>query len=87
MIDRPVVYKALRTVEKHMRWPLIGGCLYEAYAVTFPNPRTPPVTVLANRHKAMAATTAVVIGLHIWFYEGLKYAARICVECGRDPDS
>lgn len=70
VIRRPVVYKALRTVEKHLRGPLIGACLYEACALAFPNSHTPPITVLANRHKALAATTAAVIGLHIWFYEG-----------------
>ena len=70
VIERPVIYKALRTVEKHMRVAVIGGCLYEACAVAFPDSRIPPVTVLANRHKAVAAAVATVIGLHIWFYEG-----------------
>lgn len=70
MIERPVVYKALRTVEKHLRVPLIGACLYEACALSFPGSRMPPVTVLANHHKALAAATAAVIGMHIWFYEG-----------------
>lgn len=70
MLERPVVYKALRTVEKHMRGPLAVACLYEAYALTFRSRYTPPITVLANRHKILAAATGVVIGLHIWFYEG-----------------
>lgn len=69
MIKRHVVYRTLRRVEKRMTVPIVGACLYEAVALTFPSKHVPPVTVLANRHKALFVTVTALVGLHVWFYE------------------
>ncbi len=63
------VYKALRYIEKRLTVPVIGVCVYEAVALTFPNPVTPPVTVLANRHKWVFPLFVSLLGVHVWCYE------------------
>jgi hypothetical protein len=63
------VYKALRALEKRSTVPLVGICVYEAVALSFPNRRTPPVTVLANRHKWVFPLFCGLLGLHVYCYE------------------
>ncbi len=63
------IYRALRFIEKRSTAPLIGGCVYEAIALTFPNSWTPPLTVLLNRHKWVFPLFVGLLGVHIWCYE------------------
>lgn len=63
------VYKSLRFLEKRSTVPLIGVCIYEAVALTFPNKYVPPITVLANRYKWVFPVFCVGLGVHIWCYE------------------
>jgi hypothetical protein len=69
MIERHVVYQAVRRIEKRAAVPLIGACLYEAVALTFRDHRTPPITRLAHNHKVAASVVGTLLVLHIWFYE------------------
>jgi hypothetical protein len=63
-------YKFLRMIEKRTAVPLVGACLYESVALTFPNRFTPPLTKLLNQHKWLFPAFCAVLGLHIWFYDG-----------------
>ena len=63
------VYKTLRFLEKRSTAPLIAVCVYEALALIFPNKHTPPITVLANRHKWVFPVFCAGLGVHIWRYE------------------
>lgn len=63
------VYATLRYLEKRSTVPLIGICVYEAVALAFPNPRTPPLTKLLNRHKWIFPLFVSLLGVHIWCYE------------------
>ena len=64
-----MIYKALRYIEKQATVPLIGICVYEAVALSFPNPRTPPITKVCNRHKWVFPLFVGLLGVHIWAYE------------------
>jgi len=63
------VYRALRYIEKQATVPLIGICVYEAVALAFPNPVTPPITKVCNRHKWVFPLFVGLLGVHIWCYE------------------
>lgn len=67
----PGVYKSLRMLEKQSTVPLVGVCVYEAVALTFPSRLTPPITVLASRHKWVFPVFCGLLGLHIWCYESV----------------
>jgi hypothetical protein len=69
MIERHVVYRAVRRIEKRAAVPLVGGCLYEAVALTFRHPKTPPITRWAHNHKVAASVAGILLAMHIWFYE------------------
>lgn len=69
MTGQAAVYRTLRTVERRSTFPLAVACLYEAVALSFPNRYTPPITVLAHRHKWVFPVFSAVLGLHVWFAE------------------
>jgi hypothetical protein len=62
-------YKFLRMIEKRLAVPLVGACMYEAFALTFHSERMPPITKLAHQHKWLFPALCGLAGVHIWFYE------------------
>lgn len=63
------LYKALRFLERRSTVPLTGACLYEAFALTFPNKHTPPITVLCKRHRWALPAFCAGLAVHVWRYE------------------
>ncbi len=76
MVPRPVIYRTLRLVEKRTATPLAVVCAYEAVALTFRSKRTPPITVVAHKHKWVFPLFSALLGLHIWFYDGDDHAGN-----------
>jgi len=69
MLERPVVYKALRAIEKRAEVPVIGICLYEAASLIFRRKYAPPLSVVMHRHKWVLPVVCGIVGVHVWFYD------------------
>ena len=67
---RAVVYKTLRTLEKRATVPVIGVCLWEATALTFPSKFTPPLTKLAHEHWWFMPVFFGAVWVHVKCYQG-----------------
>lgn len=63
-------YRALRYLEKHTPVPLVGICVYEAVALTYPGHRIPTISKLCHHHKWVFPVFCAALGAHIWFYDG-----------------
>lgn len=69
-MDREVVYKSLRKLERRAAVPVISACLWEATALVFPSKFTPPLTKLAHDHWWFLPAFYGVVWVHVKSYKG-----------------
>jgi hypothetical protein len=56
-------------LEKRATVFLVTACVYEAIALTFPNKKLPPITVLASRYKWFLPVFVILLKLHVNSYK------------------
>lgn len=59
--------RLLRLLEKHLRYPTAGACLYEATAILVPQLKLPTWSALIHKYKWAYPLFCGIVGLHFWF--------------------